>query len=163
LLSMKRSVYLESTIPSYLTAAPSRDLLIAAHQQVTSEWWRTRRMGFDLFVSQFVLDEISRGDADVAQKRLDAIKGISLLDITDMVLDLAAGFVALRIIPKKAGTDAVHIALAAVHRMDFLLTWNCKHIANAAIVRAVEAVCLKQGFQCPVICTPEELMGGSRG
>jgi hypothetical protein len=160
---MKRSVYLESTIPSYLTAAPSRDLLIAAHQQVTSEWWRTRRMGFDLFVSQFVLDEISRGDADVAQKRLDAIKGISLLDITDMVLDLAAGFVALRIIPKKAGTDAVHIALAAVHRMDFLLTWNCKHIANAAIVRAVEAVCLKQGFQCPVICTPEELMGGSRG
>ena len=163
MLSMKRSVYLESTIPSYLTAAPSRDLLIAAHQQVTSEWWRTRRMGFDLFVSQFVLDEISRGDADVAQKRLDAIKGISLLDITDMVLDLAAGFVALRIIPKKAGTDAVHIALAAVHRMDFLLTWNCKHIANAAIVRAVEAVCLKQGFQCPVICTPEELMGGSRG
>lgn len=109
---MKRSVYLESTIPSYLTAHPSRDLLIAAHQQVTSEWWRTRRIGFDLYVSQFVLDEISRGDAEVAQKRLDAIKGISLLDITDNVLDLAAAFVASRIIPKKAGTDAVHIALA---------------------------------------------------
>ena len=163
MLSMKRSVYLESTIPSYLTAHPSRDLLIAAHQQVTSEWWRTRRIGFDLYVSQFVLDEISRGDAEVAQKRLDAIKGISLLDITDNVLDLAAAFVASRIIPKKAGTDAVHIALAAVHSMDFLLTWNCKHIANAAIIRAIETACLKRGFQCPVICTPEELMGGLHG
>jgi len=158
---MKRTVYLESTIPSYLTAAPSRDLVIAAHQQVTSEWWRTRRTAFDLYISQFVLDEISKGDAEVAQKRVNAVRGISLLDITDEVLGLAAGFVASRIIPKKAGTDAVHIALAAVHHIDFLLTWNCKHLANAAIVRAIEAVCLKRGFPCPVICTPEELMGGS--
>jgi len=160
---MKRKVYIESTIPSYLVAVPSRDLVVAAHQQVTSEWWRTRRPGFDLFVSQFVLDEISRGDAEVAMKRVRAVKGISLLDITDDVLDLAEGFVALKIIPKKAGTDALHIALAAVHSMDFLLSWNCKHIANAAIVRAVEGVCRMRGFACPVICTPEELMGGSRG
>lgn len=158
---MKRTVYLESTVLSYLAAAPSRDLLIAAHQHVTSEWWRTRRLGFDLYVSQFVLDEISRGDAEAAKRRLNAVKGISLLDITDDVFDLAAGLVASRIIPKKAGTDAIHIALAAVHSMDFLLSWNCKHIANAAIVRAVEAVCGMRGFQCPVICTPEELMGGS--
>jgi len=96
-------------------------------------------------------------------KRVRAVKGISLLDITDDVLDLAEGFVALKIIPKKAGTDALHIALAAVHSMDFLLSWNCKHIANAAIVRAVEGVCRMRGFACPVICTPEELMGGSRG
>ncbi len=160
---MKRSLYLESTIPSYLVAAPSRDLLIAAHQQVTAEWWRTRRTGFDLYVSQFILDEIGRGDAEVAEKRLDAVKGIPLLDITDDVLDLAAGLLALRIIRRKAGTDAVHIALAAVHGIDFLLTWNCKHIANAAIVRDVEAVCRMRGFLCPVICTPEELMGGSHG
>jgi len=158
---MRRTVYLESTIPSYLTAMPSRDLLIAAHQQVTSEWWRTQRTTFDLYISQFVLDEVSRGDTDIARRRLDAIKGIPLLEITDEVLGLAAGFVASKIIPEKAGTDAVHIALAAVHNMDFLLTWNCKHIANAAIIRAIQAVCLKRGFQCPVICTPEELMGGS--
>jgi hypothetical protein len=158
---MKRSLYLESTIPSYLVAAPSRDLLIAAHQQVTAEWWRTRRIEFDLYVSQFILDEIGRGDAEVAKRRLDAVKGIPLLDIREDVLDLAAGFLSLRIIPRKAGTDAIHIALAAVHGVDFLLTWNCKHIANAAIVRDIEAVCRMRGFPCPVICTPEELMGGS--
>jgi hypothetical protein len=160
---MKRSLYLESTIPSYLVAAPSRDLLIAAHQQVTAEWWRTQRTGFDLYVSQFVLDEIGRGDADVARRRLDVVKGIPLLDIREDVLDLAAGFLSLRIIPKKAGTDAIHIALAAIHGVYFLLTWNCKHIANAAIIRDIEAVCRMRGFSCPVICTPEELMGGSHG
>jgi predicted nucleic acid-binding protein len=159
---MKRKVYLESTVPSYLVALPSRDLLIAAHQQVTSEWWRTQRTGFDLYVSQYVLDEVARGDMDVARKRLEVVRGIPLLDITEEAIDLAAGLVASKIIPKKVGTDALHIALAAVHNMDFLLTWNCKHIANAAIVRTVEKVCQDRGFQCPVICTPEELMGGSR-
>lgn len=159
---MKRKVYLESTVPSYLVALPSRDLLIAAHQQVTSEWWRTQRTGFDLYVSQYVLDEVARGDMDVARKRLEVVRGIPLLDITEEAIDLAAGLVASKIIPKKVGTDALHIALAAVHSMDFLLTWNCKHIANAAIVRTVEKVCQDRGFQCPVICTPEELMGGSR-
>ena len=158
---MKRTLYLESTIPSYLVGSPSRDLLTAAHQQVTGEWWRVRRIEFDLYVSQFILDEIGRGDAELAKKRLNAVKGIPLLDITDDVLDLASGLVALKIIPKRAGTDAAHIALAAVHGVDFLLTWNCKHIANAAIVRDIEAVCRMRGFSCPVICTPEELMGGS--
>jgi hypothetical protein len=160
---MKRSLYLESTIPSYLVAAPSRDLLIAAHQQVTAEWWATRRIEFDLYISQFVLDEIGRGDAQVAKRRLNVVKGIPLLDIRDDVLDLAAGLLALRIIPRKAGTDAVHIALAAVHGVDFLLTWNCRHIANAAIVRDIEAVCRMRSLPCPVICTPEELMGDSHG
>jgi hypothetical protein len=158
---MKRSLYLASTIPSYLVGAPSRDLLTTAHQQVTAEWWKARRIEFDLYVSQFVLDEIGRGDADLAKKRLEAVKGPPLLDITDDDLDLATGFLSLRIIPKKAGTDAAHIALAAIHGVDFLLTWNCKHIANAAIIRDIEAVCRMWGFSCPVICTPEELMGGS--
>jgi hypothetical protein len=158
---MKRSLYIESTIPSYLVAVPSRDLLIAAHQQVTAEWWETRRVEFDLCVSQFILDEIGRGDAEVAKKRVDAVKGIPLLDITDDVLALAESLLSLRIIPRKAGTDAIHIALAAVHSIDFLLTWNCKHIANAAMIRDIEAVCRMRGFPCPVICTPEELMGGS--
>jgi hypothetical protein len=160
---MKRKVYIESTVPSYLVAVPSRDLLIAAHQQVTSEWWRTQSVVFDLYVSQFVRDEVARGDAELAARRLGIIKDLALLDITDDVLELGEAFVARRIIPKKAGTDALHIAVAAVHGMDFLLSWNCKHIANAAIVRAIEAVCRMRGFECPVICTPEELMGGSRG
>ena len=102
-------------------------------------WWRLQRARFDLYVSQFVLDEIGRGDPEVALKRVATVKGIPLLDINDDVLDLAEGLVGLKIIPAKAGTDALHIALAAVHGMDFLLSWNCKHIANAAIVRAVEA------------------------
>jgi len=160
---MKPSLYLESTIPGYLVAPPSRDLLVAAHQQVTAEWWRTRRIGFDLYVSQFILDEIGRGDAEVAKRRLAAVQGIPLLDIKEDVLDLAAGFLTLKIIPRKAGTDAIHIALAAVHHVDFLLTWNCKHIANAALIRDIEGVCRMRGFPCPVICTPEELMGGSHG
>lgn len=158
---MKRSVYLESTVPSYLVAAPSRDLLIAAHQQVTSQWWSTQRPKFETCISQFVLDEIGKGDADVALKRLGAVKGIPLLDITEEVLSLASALVSSRIIPKKAGTDAAHIAIAAIHSIDFLLTWNCRHIANAAMIRAVEQVCQEQGFDCPVICTPEELMGGT--
>ncbi len=160
---MKRSVYLESTVPSYLAAAPSRDLLIAAHQQVTSEWWRTQRPGFQPYISQFVVDEIARGDADVAKRRLDVVSGIPLLEITDEVLRLASALVASRIIPKRAGTDAAHIAVAAIHGIDFLMTWNCKHIANAAMIRTVEGVCREQGFDCPVMCTPEELMGGSYG
>ncbi len=160
---MKRSVYLESTVPSYLVAIPSRDLLIAAHQQVTSEWWRTQRPRFEPYVSQFVVDEIAKGDPDVAKRRLDVVRGIPLLEITDEVLILASALVASKIIPKRAGTDAAHIAIAAIHGIDFLLTWNCKHIANAAMIRAVEKVCREQGYDCPVICTPEELMGGSHG
>ena len=157
---MRRRLYLESTIPSYLVAAPSRDLLVAAHQQVTSDWWKTRRPGFEIYVSQLVLDEIAKGDPDIARRRIDAVKGIPLLEITEDVLDLATALVASGIIPKKAGTDAAHIALAAVHNLDFLLTWNCTHIANAAISRGIEEICRERGIECPVICTPEELMGG---
>jgi hypothetical protein len=155
---MRRRLYLESTIPSYLAATPSRDLLIAAHQQVTSDWWTTRRPAFEVYISQFVLDEIAKGDPEIAKRRVDALKGIPLLEITEEVLGLATALVESRIIPKKAGTDAAHIALAAVHGLDFLLTWNCTHIANAAIIRGIERVCRERGLECPVICTPEELM-----
>lgn len=158
-MHMKRRLYLESTIPSYLVAAPSRDLLVAAHHQVTTDWWGRRRRGFELYVSQFVLDEIALGDPAVARRRTDAVRGIPLLSITEEVYGLAEAMVASKAIPRKAGTDAAHIALAAVHQMDFLLTWNCAHIANAAIIRSLERVCARWGVVCPVICTPEELMG----
>jgi hypothetical protein len=156
---MKPRLYLETTIPSYLTAWPSRDLIVAAHQQITKEWWRTRRDVFEMCVSQFVLDEAGAGDTDAARERLEVLKPLALLDITESVLQLASALLASGIIPDKAARDAAHIAISAVHGIDYLMTWNCAHIANATIIRTVQTVCVQNGFSCPVICTPEELMG----
>lgn len=148
-----------TTIPSYLTAWPTRDLIIAGHQQLTREWWQTRRNEFQLCVSQFVLDEASAGDAQAAQDRMTILAPLPLLDISDAVLDLASAIMQSGAIPAKAARDAAHIAVSAVHAIDFLLTWNCAHIANAQIVKQVQAICARYGFPCPVICTPEGLMG----
>ena len=156
---MKPTLYLETTVPSYLTAWPSRDLIRAGHQQITKEWWRTRRAEFDIYISQFVLDEAAAGDAEAARERMAALQGLPLLDLTDEVVDLAAALKTSLALPEKAVTDAVHIAIAAVHEMHFLLTWNCTHIANAEMFGAIEAACEERGLSCPVICTPEELMG----
>ena len=155
----KPKLYLETTIPSYLTSRPSRDLIIAGHQQITREWWTRRRRQFDIYISQLVIDEAEAGDAAAMRDRLKAIQGLPLLEITSEVEELAAAIIASGAIPRKAATDAAHIAIAGVHRMDFLLTWNCAHIANAAIARAVAGVCRQSGYDCPVICTPEELSG----
>jgi hypothetical protein len=156
---LKPKLYLETTVPSYLTAWPSRDLIRAGHQQITREWWRTRRGDFEIFVSQFVLDEAAAGDTEAARDRLEALKDFPLLDITPGVDELAAAFIKSLALPPKAVTDAAHIAVAALHGMHFLLTWNCTHIANAEMAVAIEEVCGENGLACPVICTPEELMG----
>ena len=156
---MAQRVYLETTIPSYLTAWPSRDLIVAGHQQVTKEWWRTRRSEFELCISQFVVDEASAGDAEAARERMAILDPLPLLDISEAVLELATAILDSGAIPAKAARDAAHIAVSAVHAIDFLLTWNCAHIANAQIVKKVQAICAKRGFPCPAICTPEELMG----
>ncbi|HEY3965934.1 MAG TPA: type II toxin-antitoxin system VapC family toxin [Planctomycetaceae bacterium] len=155
---MKPRLYLETTIPSYLTAWPSRDLVVAAHQQMTKEWWRIRRDAFEVYISQFVLDEAGAGDAVAALERMEILKTLPLLDISDVVLDLAAALLQSGIIPQKAARDAAHIAVSAVHGVDYLMTWNCAHIANAMIAKTVQTICLQNGFSCPVICTPEELM-----
>ena len=155
---MKPRVYLETTIPSYLTARPSRDLITAGHQQLTTSWWETQRHRFELYISQFVIDEVADGDLAAAHERLKLVERLPLLDITPHVTELASEILAARIIPRKAATDAAHVAIAAVHGMDFLVTWNCVHIANAAISRALAAICRKHMFECPVICTPEELL-----
>ena len=156
---MKPKLYLETTVPSYLTAWPSRDLIRAGHQQITKEWWQTRRDHFEIYISQFVLDEAAGGDAQAARERLNAIQEFPILDLTEEVGDLAAALLTALALPAKAATDAAHIALAAVHEMHFLLTWNCTHIANAEMAVVIENVCRERGFSCPVICTPEELMG----
>jgi hypothetical protein len=156
---MKPRLYLETTVPSYLTSWPSRDLIIAAHQQITKDWWELRRGAFQIYISQFVLDEARAGDPLPAGQRLRVLQSLPLLDITPEVAELTSGILASGKIPRKAATDAAHIAIAAVHGMDFLLTWNCAHIANAATVKAIASICREHGCECPVICTPEELLG----
>jgi predicted nucleic acid-binding protein len=125
-------VYIETSIVSYLTASPSRDLVRAAHQEVTTEWW-AGRSGFELYISQFVLDEASAGDPAAAAKRLDALRGISLLDVTKDATLLAGKLLGSGALPANARIDAFHVAVATAHGMDYLLTWNYTHIANAAI------------------------------
>ena len=155
---MKPKVYLETTIPSLLTARPSRDVLIAGQQQATRDWWQDRRQHYQLFISGLVLAESRRGDASAAKARDEILAGCKVLEYSVAAQNLAREILATRLLPAKAAVDAAHIAVAAVHGMDFLLTWNCRHIANAAIVDKVRAACADKGFAPPVICTPLELM-----
>lgn len=155
---MKPAVYIETTIVSYLTARPSRDVVLAAHQQITDQWWHQRRFQFDLFTSQPVVDEAAGGHEDAARRRLYQLDDVPLLDVTDEVAILAERLLREGPIPQKAAVDAVHIAVSAVHDMDYLLTWNCKHIANAAMRNRIEAVIRSGGYTPPLLCTPEELL-----
>ena len=156
---MAPKIYLETTIISYLAARPSKDLITAAHQQVTHDWWQNRRGDFDLFSSQLVIHESTAGDPAVAKMRLQLLSGISLLQVNVDCVSLARSLVERGPIPEKAAVDALHIAIATVHGMDYLLTWNCKHIANAEMQTAVSRICRSAGYEPPVICTPEELSG----
>ena len=156
---MSLKVYIETTIVSYLTARLSRDLIIAAHHQLTQEWCNTRRADFDLYTSQFVIQESSAGEGAMAQKRLEALDGIPLLSVTQEAVTLARTLVERGPIPEKAEVDALHIAVAATNGMDYLLTWNCKHIANAEMQIGIGKLCRVAGYEPPVICTPEELLG----
>jgi predicted nucleic acid-binding protein len=156
---LRDRVYVETTIVSYLAARLSRDLIVAAHQQLTEEWWLQRRSSFDLFTSQVVVREAAAGDREIAQRRLDLLAEIPLLAIDDAALELAKRLLHRGMIPARAAEDASHIAIATIHGMDYLLTWNCKHIANAQMQKAVAEICRAAGYEPPTICTPEELMG----
>jgi hypothetical protein len=157
---MKPRVYLETTIPSYLTAWLSRDLVMAAHQQTTKEWWETRRDDFELFVSQFVIIEARSGDPNAAVRRGEILSGIPLLEVNQEVYDLADDLMARVPLPQKATMDSLHIATATVNGVDYLVTWNCTHIANATLRSSIESICRESGFEPPIICTPEELLKG---
>jgi len=156
---IKPAIYIETSVVSYLVARPSRDLIVAAHQQLTSDWWHHQSKHYDLFISQVVLDEARAGDPEVAAKRLTALEGIPLLDIPDAAIHLADDLIKSHAVPQKAAQDALHIAIACVNGMDYLLTWNCKHLANAKMRGQIERVCREAGYVPPVICTPEELEG----
>lgn len=153
------SVYLETTFISYLVSRPSRDLLVAAHQQTTQEWWIERREKFECHVSQVVIDEASAGDPEEAKKRMAMIGSFAVLEVTEEAESLTGAIMVSGVIPPHAVRDAAHIAVAAVNDMDYLLTWNCTHLANAQIMRRLSVVCTKEGYNMPLICTPEELMG----
>ena len=155
----KNSVYLETSFISYLTNRLSRDIVTAGHQVITRDWWETRRDDFELFISEVVRDEVSQGAPEAAAARLAAVEEIQFLDVTNEVINFAESLVSNQIVPAKAATDALHIGLACVYEMDYLLTWNCAHIANAQHYRAIRAYSLEQGYVAPIICTPEELSG----
>jgi len=156
--TIKKTVYLETTIPSYLTAWHRPELIMAANQQATREWWDVARSKFDVFISDIVVQEISEGDKDAASRRLAAILGISELALSPEAEQLAGLLLASAALPQKARLDALHIAIATLNGMDFLLTWNCRHIANAATQHIIAATCRAAGYEPPTICTPPQLM-----
>ena len=155
---MKPTVYLETSIIGYLTSRPSRDLVTAANQQLTQDWWDEKREGFNLFISEAVAAECGAGDAKAARDRLDALVDIPTLDVTEEAQNLADDLVHRVPLPPKAEVDALHIAVTAVHGINYLLTWNCTHIANAALQHRIEIICRDWGFDPPTICTPQQLM-----
>ena len=155
---MPHSIFIETTIPSYYVSRPSRNLLQFARQELTREWWDARRHEFDLFTSQLVLDEASEGEPAKAAERLQLVSELELLDITEEVEALAAELVRSGIVPSIAARDAFHLAAAGVHRMDFLLTWNCKHIANPFIADRLQSCFSGAGVHLSTICTPEQFI-----
>ena len=155
---MKPRVYIETTIPSYLTAWQSPQLVMAANQQVTREWWDDRRGEFELYCSELVVAEASAGDPEAATRRLAVIQDIPLLAGSELADELARALLSEVPLPTKAAADALHIAIAATNGIDYLLTWNCTHIANAEFRDRMVAVCQAFGLRCSTICTPQELL-----
>jgi hypothetical protein len=153
----KPRVYLETSVISYLAARPSGDLIVAANQRLSHEWWASERLSFELLISPSVIDEISRGNAEVSQRRLSYVDGAIELELNDAVEALANVLVTQGGLPKKALIDAYHVAYAAVWGVEYLLTWNCTHIANAVTRPIIESLCANAGYQAPRLCTPAEL------
>ena len=157
---MKSTVYIETSVISYLSAKPSRDLIVAAHQQITIDWWETALPHYDAFVSPIVLDEISRGDVNAVQTRLEKVSAFLILEVLPETRNLADIYFSELDIPEKARADSYHLAIAAWHGIDFLVSWNCTHIVNGRIRMMIEEINARQGIRTPIICTPEELMEG---
>lgn len=156
---MSETVYIETSILGYLTARLTENLILAANIKITQDWWNVRRGSFVLYTSEIVEDEAARGDEAIANRRLDLLQSLVFLDLTEEAIELAQEFLKQSNLPPKASNDALHIALATVYGLDYLLTWNCKHMANAQIQKKLSQISSKLGYELPVICTPYELMG----
>jgi predicted nucleic acid-binding protein len=157
---MKPSVYVESSVVGYFAARPSRDIIVAARQQTTREWWETRLTEFEVFVSVLVLEEIAAGDSEAARERLNAVESFKVLELEEDDHDLARLLIDRKAIPKRYVEDALHIAVSANNGIGFLVTWNFAHINNAERKWAIEDCVREFGVSPPTICSPEELMGG---
>ncbi|MBM4046141.1 MAG: type II toxin-antitoxin system VapC family toxin [Planctomycetes bacterium] len=156
---MRPDIYIENSIISYLAARPSRNLVTAARQQITSDWRHSRRPQFDLYVSELVFTEAADGDPEAASRRMHYLADVEEVPVTLEARSLARALLEEGALPPKAVADALHVATAAVHGIKYLLTWNCAHLANAEIRPLVRSVCAVHGYTSPEICTPEELMG----
>ena len=157
------TVYLETTIPSYLAARPNRDLIVAAHQQITHDWWRRAKDRFDLYISEAVLLEIRQGHPDAIQRRMKIVEGLPVLQVNDDVQSLVETYDQRLGFPARARADLPHIAFAVAYEIDYLLTWNCAHIANGEIIRRLQSLNFELSRVTPVIITPEELLDPPRG
>ena len=155
---MNPSVYIETSVVSYLTARPSRDVVVAAYQEITRKWWRTAQNRFVLFASELVVAEAGTGDPDAARARLDVLEPIPRVRATAAATELVRSLLDFRAVPREAGDDAAHIAIAVANGIDYLVTWNFRHIANATMRSRIEDVCRMSGYVPPVICTPNELL-----
>lgn len=157
---MKPTLYIETTIPSYLTAWKSTDLVMAGNQEATRSWWNEVRNNFSLFTSQVTIKEARAGNPEAAKRRLEILNGLPELEVSGVAENLANTLLQGAALPRKAEIDALHIAVASIHGMEYLLTWNCKHIANATMRPKIDTICRESGYEPPIICTPLELMEG---
>ena len=153
------TVYIETSIISYMRQKPSTHVVLAARQLLTHQWWNDERSNYQLVASQLVIDEASAGDPTLAAERLHLLAEIPLLPLDPVIADIADEIMSRAILPEKARTDALHIATVAHHRIQYLLTWNCRHIANARILPRIHDVLNGLLIPVPVICTPEEMVG----
>ncbi len=151
-------VYIETTIPSYIVAKLSRDIVVAAGQQLTREWWETARFDYELLISEAVIAECSQGDKEQSKRRLEVIRGIKVLSLSDKVIELADVYHKLLSIPEKSRVDSLHLAIVVIHEIDYLLTWNCKHMAHGEIKTKIHYYNKQNNLFEPVILTPYELM-----
>ena len=156
---MPSSVYVETSVISYLTARQSQDVIVAARQAITRNWWQETRPRFEVYLSMLVVDEAGAGDAGAAAQRAQVMSGLPILELSDAAQALAVRLVGEGLVPKTSVEDSLHIAVATVHGMDFLLTWNFRHINNAEMKARIGGAIEAAGYECPVICSPEELGG----
>ncbi|AFZ51870.1 type II toxin-antitoxin system VapC family toxin [Dactylococcopsis salina] len=156
---MSESVYIETSILGHLTARPTDNLILAANMKVTQDWWNEHRHSFTLYASEIVADEATKGDATIAAKRLELLQPLMFLQLTEEAFELSQAFLKQSNLPEKALIDSLHMALATIYGLNYLLTWNCKHMANAQLQRKLSEISWKLGYVLPVICTPYELIG----
>ena len=157
------TIYLETSVVSYYTGRPSRDIITSGRQQITREWWDSEMKSSQIFISEFVTNEARRGDPEVAQRRKDALKGFEALDVVPDIHALSNEYMRATSLGEKSRVDTLHMATASYYEMDFMLSWNCKHIVNGHIIAIIDLVNQSFGLSSPIICTPESMLEDSNG